>query len=327
MSPKNNTPRLNCQLETSVMVCYTEYMNNTIVKNALLCLGAKENVLLSSLTTFHIGGPASFFIEADNADTIKAVYSICNESHFPLAVIGNGSNLICPDIGFDGLVLKVKKSNRLPIINANSFTAFAGDSLTQISNFIVKSGFSGFERLAGIPGSIGGAVSMNAGAYGSEIKDVLKRVHYICDGSDYWATVNPDEFGYRKSPFSWPSSVILEAVFTVATDNGQSVSVMDDCMRQRREKQPLEYPSAGSVFKRPAGYYAGKLIEDAGLKGFRIGGAEVSEKHAGFIINRGGATEKDVLTLIEYIQETVFSKFNVALEREVLRLGEIVCTF
>ena len=294
---------------------------------ALQKLGAKENILLSQVSTFHIGGPAALFIETNNADTIQEACSICRESGFPIALIGNGSNILCPDAGFEGLVIKAKRSESLPQITEDRITAFAGDSLTYIANYTVKSGYSGFERLAGIPGTIGGAIAMNAGAYGGEIIDVLDRVHVLQSGIDRWITASREEFGYRISPFTWPKTIVLEAEFKLSPGDGSERVVMEDCLMRRKDKQPLEFPSAGSVFKRPTGHFAGKLIEEAGLKGFRIGGAEVSEKHAGFIINRGGATEKDVLDLIDYIQNSVYSKYGVKLEREVLMLGEIACTF
>lgn len=295
--------------------------------NELCSIGAKENISLASLSTFHIGGPASALIEARNADMVLSALSICHEFHLPVAMIGNGSNLLFPDNGFDGVILKIRKSDSAPTISDNKFQVFSGDSLVQTAKHTVKNGYSGFERLAGIPGSIGGAIAMNAGAYGGEIKDVLSRVRVLQNGRDTWVNAETDQFGYRISPFRWPDSIILEAEFHVIPGDGSETAVMEELLKKRREKQPLEYPSAGSVFKRPEGSFAGKLIEDAGLKGYRIGGAEVSEKHAGFIINRGGATEKDVLNLIDHIQNCVFKLYGIMLEREVLRLEEIACIF
>lgn len=316
-----------CYLETKAVFCYTYFMFNEKFKRELTELGAKENVPLSSLSTFRIGGPAAFFLEATNADMIKKAYFICRDAHCPLAFIGNGSNIICPDKGFEGVIIKIKKSNSLPVLENNFMKVFSGDLLTQIALYSVKKGYSGFERLAGIPGTVGGAIAMNAGAYGGEIKDVLYRVHILTQDSEYWTLASPDMFGYRKSPFKWPSSIVTEAIFRLESGNGAEKEIMEDCLCRRKEKQPLEYPSAGSVFKRPEGFFAGKLIEDAGLKGYRIGGAEVSTKHAGFIINRGGATEADVMNLIDFIQSRILSQFGVFLEREVIRLGEISCIF
>lgn len=302
-------------------------MNN--LKNTMTILGAKENVPLAALTSFHIGGPAAFVVEAKDIQTVDRAVQACKDFGWPMAVIGNGSNLLCPDDGFEGVIVKLMKRDFFPEITDHSFTAFAGDSLIQISKYTVKQGFKGFERLAGIPGTIGGAIAMNAGAYGSEIISVLKRVHVLeLEGKkEYWINAESGSFGYRKSPFGWPKNIVLEAEFLLEQGDGTEQTVMEDCLARRKEKQPLEFPSAGSVFKRPTGLFAGQLIEESGLKGFRIGGAEVSEKHAGFIVNRGGATEKDVLNLIEHIQRTVKDKFNVMLEREILSLKDIVCTF
>ena len=183
----------------------------------------------------------------------------------------------------------------------------------------------GMERLSGIPGTVGGACAMNAGAYGAEIKQILSRVHVLENGTDRWIDVNPDEMGYRKSPFSFPQRIVLEAELRLLPDDGGAAARMQDCTARRREKQPIEYPSAGSVFKRPEGYFAGALIEQCGLKGRQIGGAQVSEKHAGFIINRGGATENDVSALIAEIQATVTAERGVRLECEIKRMGDGVC--
>lgn len=324
---KNNIRNIPCYLEYASLLCYTNNMMDKYGINLLRTLGARENIPLASLSTFHIGGPASFVIEASNAETVLKTVTVCRDSHYPVALIGNGSNILFPDEGFAGVIIKIKRSETLPYIRDGIFKAFAGDLLVPIAKHTVKNGYSGFERLAGIPGSIGGAIAMNAGAYGGEIKDVLHRVHIIRNFQDEWLESDESQFGYRKSPFTWPGSIILEAEFRISKGDGTESSVMEDCLQKRREKQPLEFPSAGSVFKRPVGYFAGKLIEDAGLKECRIGGAEVSEKHAGFIINKGGATEKDVLTLINHIQQTVLSLYGVSLEREVLRLEEIACTF
>ena len=302
-------------------------MISNAICEKLTRLGARRDVPLSSICTFRIGGPASYVIEASSSDTVIDAVSICREEHIPVAVVGNGSNILFPDNGFDGLILKISRRNIPVEITDGRMRVFAGDSLTQIALNSVKNGFAGMERLAGIPGSVGGAVCMNAGAYGGEIKDVLKRVRILKDGKAEWQDAFPDSFGYRVSPYKWPGCVVLDAELQLTPGDGSEMEVMEDCLSRRREKQPLEYPSAGSVFKRPQGSFAGKLIEDAGLKGFRIGGAEISQKHAGFIINRGGGTEKDVLELIDTVQNKVDNLFGVKLEREVLRLSEIVCTF
>jgi len=190
----------------------------------------------------------------------------------------------------------------------------------QLSRDTVKHGLSGMERLAGIPGTVGGACAMNAGAYGGEIKQILKRIRVLHENVVEWVTVLDDDLGYRKSRFSFPDAIALEAEFELLPDDGTALQTMQICMEKRREKQPLEFPSAGSTFKRPEGHFAGALIEQCGLKGYSIGGAQVSEKHAGFIVNVGNATEADVNRLIQYVTKTVKEQTGVSLEPEIKRI-------
>ena len=314
-------------LAAGLAFCYNEIMNNYVLCEKLLSLGGKRDIPLGSLTTFKIGGPAGYVLEAADAAVLKKALSLCAEAGCPVALIGNGSNLLAPDEGFSGVVIKAVHTGSSHAFHGRSVTAYCGESLTALAAESVRRGLSGMERLCGIPGTVGGACAMNAGAYGGEIKDVLCRVHVFTGDGDIWEDVNPALLGYRRSPYTWPERVVLEAELCLKEGDGTEAEVLEDCLKKRRDRQPLEYPSAGSVFKRPEGFFAGKLIEDAGLKGFSIGGAQVSEKHAGFIINRGGATEKDVLALIEHIQNTVFKESGIELQPEIKRFGETVCTF
>ncbi|MBR0081367.1 MAG: UDP-N-acetylmuramate dehydrogenase [Clostridia bacterium] len=287
--------------------------------------GAKENVPLSELTSFRIGGNAAFVWEVNDYRSLAAVLAIAEEGGVPVYLLGKGTNILASDAGYSGLVIRFDRPTHAPVFVGNTVRVCAGTSLTQLAKETVAQGFMGMERLSGIPGTVGGACAMNAGAYGAEIKQILSRVHVLENGTDRWIDVNPDEMGYRKSPFSFPQRIVLEAELRLLPDDGGAAARMQDCTARRREKQPIEYPSAGSVFKRPEGYFAGALIEQCGLKGRQIGGAQVSEKHAGFIINRGGATENDVSALIAEIQATVTAERGVRLECEIKRMGDGVC--
>ena len=206
-------------------------------------------------------------------------------------------------------------------------TVGAGCSLTALAKESVQRGLMGLERLCGIPGTVGGAVAMNAGAYGGEIKNVLKRVRCYREGGFVWEDARLGEMGYRKSPYTWPKTIVTAVELQLAPDDGTAADTMADCMRRRREKQPLSLPSAGSTFKRPEGHFAGALIEGCHLKGCTVGGAQVSELHAGFIVNRGGATAGDVLSLIQHVQDVVYRETGVTLEPEVKRLEDLLCIF
>jgi UDP-N-acetylmuramate dehydrogenase len=277
----------------------------------------KENAMGAELTTFRTGGAVAILAMPGTEGEVSSLIRCANELGAPYFVIGNGSNLLIPDEGLDTLFIKLADDFEQYRMDGNMLYCGAGASLAAAAKFSVASGFMGLEWAAGIPGTVGGAVAMNAGAYNGEIKNVIKSVRLIMDGELVCREVAPEDMGYRRSAFSYPDSIILSAVFELEPDDGLAKARMEDFSLRRREKQPLNYPSAGSTFKRPEGYYAGKLIEDAGLKGLSVGGAEVSVKHAGFIINKGGANSRDVLELIELVIERVYARFGVMLEPEV----------
>ncbi|MBE6993094.1 MAG: UDP-N-acetylmuramate dehydrogenase [Ruminococcaceae bacterium] len=282
-----------------------------------------ENEMLSRHTSFRTGGPARYFAApADEAD-LAALLKYARERAVPTFIMGNGTNLLAPDEGFDGLVIAL--GERFAAIRAERdiVTAQAGALLSQVGRFALQQGLTGFEFAHGIPGSVGGGVYMNAGAYGGELKDVTERVRFLDESLELRALDGAQcGFAYRTSAFkSRPGWIVTGADFRLVPGNTNEIAAkMEDLARRRRDKQPLEYPSAGSTFKRPEGYFAAKLIEDAGLKGTAVGGAQVSEKHAGFVINRGGATTGDILRLMELVRETVLARFGVTLEPEVERM-------
>lgn len=283
-------------------------------------LGAVQNGSLAELTSFRIGGTARFVLRPDSYETIRDAVRFAAERGMPLALLGKGTNVLASDRGFDGLVIRFDTPLHEPVYDGTRVTACCGTSLTQLARETVRKGLMGVECLCGIPGTLGGACAMNAGAYGQEIRQVLRRVRILRDGCDEWVDVQDSDLGYRKSAFSFPGTIALEAELKLKPDDGTAGETMQRCMEQRRMKQPLELPSAGSTFKRPAGHFAGALIEQCGLKGTTVGGAKVSEKHAGFIVNTGGATEADVLALIALVQRVVLERTGVQLEPEIKRI-------
>lgn len=293
----------------------------------MIDLGAKENVPLSELVSFRVGGPAAFVLQSREETALCRALDLCKAEHIPVILLGNGTNVLPTDEGFDGLILQMAGDGGAPVFEGEKVTVGAGCSLTALAKESVQRGLVGLERLCGIPGTVGGAVAMNAGAYGGEIKNVLSRVRLYRDGELFWEDARLDEMGYRKSPYSWPGTIVTAAELQLAPDDGTARETMADCMRRRREKQPLSLPSAGSTFKRPEGHFAGALIEGCGLKGCTIGGAQVSELHAGFIVNRGGATAGDIQALIRHVQNVVLQETGVMLEPEVKRLEDLVCIF
>ena len=293
----------------------------------MIDLGAKENVPLSELVSFRVGGPAAFVLQSREETALCRALDLCKAEHIPVILLGNGTNVLPTDEGFDGLILQMAGDGGAPVFEGEKVTVGAGCSLTALAKESVQRGLMGLERLCGIPGTVGGAVAMNAGAYGGEIKNVLSRVRLYRDGELFWEDARLDEMGYRKSPYSWPGTIVTAAELQLAPDDGTARETMADCMRRRREKQPLSLPSAGSTFKRPEGHFAGALIEGCGLKGCTIGGAQVSELHAGFIVNRGGATAGDIQALIRHVQDVVLQETGVTLEPEVKRLEDLVCIF
>ena len=281
-----------------------------------------ENEPMKKHTTFKIGGAADSFCEAETAQDIFSAIAYAKEKNMPLFVMGNGSNLLVSDKGVRGFVLKISDKFANCVVAEDVITAQSGILLSTLSKTAQKNSLSGLEFAGGIPGTLGGAIYMNAGAYGGEMKDVIKSVTYLKDGEVKKIT-DGFEFGYRKSVFTDSDAIILEAELQLKRGDAEEIKAkMEDFKNRRQEKQPLSMASAGSTFKRPEGYFAGRLIEDAGLKGYAIGGAAVSEKHSGFVVNKGGATAQDVRLLISHIQKTVKEKFGVELETEVKMMGE-----
>lgn len=277
----------------------------------------RVNVPAKDYTSFRIGGPMAFFAEPGSAEELCSLLDKADEIGFPVYVIGNGSNLLISDKGVDALFIRIGSNFSDYSIDGNMLTADAGALLSVVAKESVNAGLAGLEWASGIPGTVGGGVAMNAGAYGGEIKQVLHSVTFIRNGELITKLVEYDDLGYRKSAFAFPTAVVVSTMMELRPDDGGARERMLDYTARRREKQPLEFPSAGSTFKRPRGHFAGALIEQAGLKGTRIGGAMVSPKHAGFIVNIGNASFDDVTALIEHVKETVFENSGVMLEPEV----------
>ena len=275
-------------------------------------------------TTFRIGGPADVFIDACCAEEIKRTVRYCRDRGIPVAVMGNGSNMLVGDRGMRGVVIHVGKSMSDVEIDGERVYAEAGVLMSSLASAILKAELTGFETISGIPGTLGGGIYMNAGAYGGELSSVIESVTYMDENCEIITAPNDElDFSYRHSMFETGKYVILSCVLKLKKGSYDEIkAAMQDYSKRRSDKQPLSMPSAGSTFKRPEGYFAGKLIQDCGLMGYSIGGAQVSEKHAGFIVNTGGATAADVLALIRYVQDTVEEKFGVRLEPEVRLTGE-----
>lgn len=275
-------------------------------------------------TTFRIGGPARRFVRPSGVSECGALLSLAEAEGWPVLVIGNGSNLLVSDEGLDALVIHTGRLEGVERTGERTIRAGAGLSLARLASFARREELSGLEFAHGIPGSLGGAVCMNAGAYGGEMKQVLSAVTAWFPGEGI-QRLEPEALalGYRHSVFSERRGVVLEAELSLEPGEGCGIAArMEELGRRRREKQPLEYPSAGSTFKRPEGHFAGALIEQCGLKGVRAGGAQVSEKHAGFVINRGGATCGDIVKLMAQVRERVLQETGVTLEPEVRYLGK-----
>ncbi|MBQ9748888.1 MAG: UDP-N-acetylmuramate dehydrogenase [Clostridia bacterium] len=279
----------------------------------------QENLPLAAHTTFRIGGAARLAGFPTSEEELSAMLLAAKEEAIPYRVVGRGSNLLFDDSGYDGLVLFTAQMKRV-VWDEGGVWADAGVSLTALAIEAAKRGLAGLEFAYGIPASVGGAVYMNAGAYNAQISDVLTYSRYLTkDGKILTRTSAEHGFGYRKCVYQKTGEIVLGAYFALKKGDATELrTVCEKRMASRREKQPLEFPSAGSVFKRPFGSFAGALIENAGLKGYRIGGAEVSEKHAGFIINRGGATASDVLALIAHIRAEVLERYGVLLKTEII---------
>lgn len=286
----------------------------------------KKDELMSKHTSFKVGGPADIFIKAESIEEIKSVLKVVNNDDIPLFIIGNGSNVLVKDNGIRGIALKIdlkdyeiKKDNNDFIIRVQS-----GVSLGFLSQRLLQEEVSGFEELSGIPGTIGGAIRMNAGAHGKEMKDIVLTTKYMDFRGNIYEIDNPHhEFTYRNSIFSKNNFIILEATLKLQRGKKEEIQgKMNEYATYRKEKQPIEYPSAGSTFKRGEDFITAKLIDECGLKGYKIGGAEVSQKHAGFIINKDNATAKDIIDLITYVKEKVYEKFKKEINLEIEIIGE-----
>lgn len=279
---------------------------------------------MSRHTTFRVGGPADLFVEPETAEELSSVLRICREADVPFYILGNGSNLLVGDRGYRGVMVALGKSFGTVTVEGTSLRAGAAALLSSVARQALAHSLAGLEFAAGIPGTVGGAVVMNAGAYGSEMSAVLTRVTVLTESGEIKNIPASElELGYRTSCILPSNYVVLEAEMELGFGISEEIKArMEELAEQRRSKQPLEYPSAGSTFKRPEGYFAGKLIQDAGLRGFSVGGAQVSEKHCGFVINRGGASAADILALCREVQARVKAQFGVALEMEVKLLGE-----
>ncbi|MFG6338374.1 MAG: UDP-N-acetylmuramate dehydrogenase [Lachnospiraceae bacterium] len=279
---------------------------------------------MSRHTTFRVGGEAECMAVVESKEELSQLVSYLGRIEQDYFVLGNGSNLLVGDKGYRGIIVKLGPRLSAVGVEKNHIAAGAGVLLSKVAYAARDAGLSGLEFAAGIPGSIGGAIVMNAGAYGGEMKQVVQMVR-VMDKEGEILTLDNDtmEFGYRTSIIRDRPFIVLGVVLKLTPGNKEEISAkMEELMKQRKSKQPLEYPSAGSTFKRPEGYYAGKLIMDAGLRGYRIGGAQVSEKHCGFVINAGGASAADIREVIEEVQERVKDRFHVRLEPEVIFLGD-----
>jgi UDP-N-acetylmuramate dehydrogenase len=284
----------------------------------------RQNEPMKNHTTFRVGGPADIFL-TPSAEELPAVLSVCREEQMPVTVIGNGSNLLVGDQGIRGVVICIGSGMRGIRVDGEKIFLEAGVTLAAAAQQAAKAGLTGLEFASGIPGTFGGAVVMNAGAYGGEMKDVIVSVRVISEDGEI-LTLSKEELdlSYRHSVIPERGYLVIdgELLLTREKDPDQITERMEELKKKRIEKQPLEYPSAGSTFKRPEGYFAGKLIMDAGLRGFSVGGAAVSEKHCGFVINKGNATAADICALMDEVTRIVKEKYAVTLEPEVKKVGE-----
>ena len=296
--------------------------------DALTQLTAEKNVLtdepMKKHVTFRVGGAADYFVSPESAEEVQKIILLCKEAGMPYYILGNGSNLLVSDHGYRGVIIQIYKSMSEVSVKGELMTAQAGALLSAIAAKAAEESLTGFEFASGIPGTIGGAAVMNAGAYGGEMKDVLEQVTVLTKEGELLTLPREElEMGYRTSRVARNQYIVLEAVIRLTHGEQKQIrETMNELKEKRTTKQPLEYPSAGSTFKRPEGYFAGKLIEDAGLRGFQVGGAQVSEKHCGFVINKDNATAAEVRELIRQVSERVKANSGVTLEPEVKMLGE-----
>lgn len=283
----------------------------------------KEQEPMAKHTTFRVGGPADVLVTPDEKNLMQVI-AVARSQKIPVTVIGNGSNLLVGDGGIRGLVVEIGQGMDFIEIQGKSMKVGAGTILSKAANAAAKAGLSGLEFASGIPGSLGGAIVMNAGAYGSEMKNVLEKVTVLTrDGEIRTLDAEALDLGYRHSCIPKEQMIVLSAVLELEQEDREKIhAYMAELREKRISKQPLEYPSAGSTFQRPQGYFAGKLIEDAGLRGYRVGDAQVSEKHCGFVINRGNATAAEICQLMKDVQQKVREQFGVELQPEVRMIGE-----
>jgi UDP-N-acetylmuramate dehydrogenase len=298
------------------------------INQKLKAILPEENIVrnepLAKHTTFKIGGPAEYFVTPENEDQLKLVIKVCKESNIPYYIIGKGSNLLVGDKGYKGVIIQIYKNFDWIKIDKNIVTAGAGVMLSRLATQAAEHNLAGLQGECGIPGTLGGAVTMNAGAYGYEIKDYIISATVLNQEGEIF-TLNKEELqlAYRTSIVQKNSYIVIEAVFELPYGNKEDIlAEITEFNRKRVEKQPLEYPSAGSTFKRPVGYFAGKLIMDSGLAGYRVGDIMISMKHCGFVVNVGNGTASEVRQLIEDVQHIIYEKHQVMLEPEVRIIGE-----
>ncbi|CEK31673.1 UDP-N-acetylenolpyruvoylglucosamine reductase [[Clostridium] sordellii] len=303
-------------------------MNKEFIYKNLLNILDKEGIYLNepmkNHISFKVGGPADFLLKPKTEDEIKRVIEFLKNENIPYIVIGNGSNLLVKDGGIRGVVIKIADNFNKFEIEDTKVVAQSGALLSFMGKAILNKSLTGFEFAAGIPGTLGGAIAMNAGAYGGEMKDIVKSVRLMDSKGNIIELSNKEmEFEYRRSLISKSEYIVLSAIMELKEGNFDEIKgYMKELTKSRVTKQPLNLPSAGSTFKRPEGHFAAKLIEDSGLKGLTLGGARVSEKHSGFVVNIGDAKAKDIIELINVVKSTVYSKFGVMLEEEVKILGD-----
>lgn len=305
-----------------------EAMETKNVEQHLVEIAGKNRVWLeepmAKHTTFRIGGNAKYFVGPDSIEMIQKLVKFCLENDVPYFILGNGSNLLVSDRGYDGVILQLFKNYDEVTVEGTRIRAQAGALLSKIANQGLQHALTGFEFASGIPGTIGGAVVMNAGAYGGEMSQVIEQVTALDERGEIIVISEEDlEWGYRTSVLQKRSYIVLEVVLRLEYGDKEQIQArMEELKEQRSSKQPLEFPSGGSTFKRPKGNYAGKLIMEAGFRGFQIGGAKVSDKHCGFVINAGNATASDVIELTSRIQEKVNRDTGIQLELEIRKLGD-----
>lgn len=302
-------------------------MDQKIIERFSNLLGNEKvriNEPMNRHTTFRIGGQADYFLLPSSSEEVKGILEICKEESLQYFILGNGSNLLVSDEGYRGVIIQLYRNYGGLTVEGTEIRAGAGVLLSQIAATARNESLTGFEFAGGIPGTLGGAVVMNAGAYGGELKDVLKEAVVMDrEGNIFTVPVEKLAMGYRTSLVKTAEYLVLEAVISLKKGSQEEIrDTMKELADRRISKQPLEYPSAGSTFKRPEGYFAGKLIMDAGLRGYQVGGAQVSEKHCGFVINKGNATAADVCRLMADVQAKVQEQFGVTLEPEVKFLGD-----